>query len=68
MCTEHSKGGGCDPHFIAREQIVEDGLQLKRMVASRGSKPKGGYVNWMVKEEKHRKQGHTLTKEEHRNR
>ena len=66
--AEHSRGGGCDQHFIAREHIAEDGLQLRRMAPSRGSEPKGGYVNWMVKEEKRRKQGHTLTKEEHRNR
>lgn len=67
MVAEHLKGGGCDPRIVTRQQLLQDGVPLRCFQKARRSKPRGGFVNWMMKEEMERKkQGVMLSREEYR--
>ena len=40
LVTEHLRRGGSDPRTVTRQQLIQDGAQLRRVAKQRGSKPR----------------------------
>jgi hypothetical protein len=67
IVTEHKARGGADPRCPSRKQLLQDGVALRCKPADiKASKPRGPYVNFMMKEEAARKaSGATLDRTEY---
>jgi CRISPR/Cas system CMR-associated protein Cmr5 small subunit len=67
LLTEHLRHGRPDPRGIVRADLVSSGVALRCMQKVKDSKPRGSFVNYMMKqEEARRNEGIVLNKQAYR--
>ena len=55
LTTQHRLSGGDDPRTNHRHQLIEEGVDLRCKRKLGASKPRSSFVNYMLKQEKQRK-------------